>query len=118
MKTIEEAAKDFSKDIRENSLSGNNIGKEQYKSGRKIGFKAGVKFAQRWIPVEEELPEKSMETMKDGNYTITAEPVLIKTSNGRHAIAKRKMFLDHGWNWSGSGTFNDIVTHWRPIELK
>ena len=51
MKTIDKAAKDFSEDIRENSLSGNNAGKEQYKAGRKIGFKAGVEFVQRWIPV-------------------------------------------------------------------
>ena len=57
MKTIEKAATHFSEDIRENSLSGNNAGKEQYKVGRKIGFKTGVEFAQRWIDPKEELPE-------------------------------------------------------------
>ena len=68
MKTIDKAAKDFSEDIRENSLSGNNAGKEQYKAGRKIGFKAGVEFAQRWIPVEEERPTKGIEIIAKNKH--------------------------------------------------
>lgn len=42
---IDDAANEFSKDIRENSLSGSNVGKQQYQVGRKIGFNAGVQFA-------------------------------------------------------------------------
>lgn len=41
---IDEAANEFSKNIRENSLSGSNVGKQQYQVGRKIGFSAGVQF--------------------------------------------------------------------------
>jgi hypothetical protein len=78
----------------------------------------GVEYAQRWISVDEELPEDVTETIKEGNYTYTVTPVLVKTSNGRYATAKRRMFLDHGWNWKGSGTFNNSVTHWRHIELE
>ena len=110
MKTIEKAATHFSEDIRENSLSGNNAGKEQYKVGRKIGFKAGVEFAQRWIPIEEELPEQFYE---DGE----TKQVLLKHPNG---------FISTGiYDHSVKGWYNDITnrgfmnaTHWRPIELK
>ena len=99
MKTIEEAATDFSKDIRENSLTGNNAGKQQYQVGRKIGFNAGVEFAQRWIPVEEERPEPGL-------------IVLIKRPNYHLA------FFD-GLRWSDINKgFLDDVTHWRRLELK
>jgi hypothetical protein len=54
----------------------------------------------------------------EGNYTRTDRPVLVKTSNGKYAIAHRREFLDHSWTWSGSGTFDSSVTHWRQIELK
>ena len=48
MKTIEEAAKDF------NDSHVNGHHPQKWVSDI---FKAGVEFAQRWIPVEEELPE-------------------------------------------------------------
>lgn len=104
MKTIEEAATHFSEDIRENSLSGNNAGKEQYKVGRKIGFKAGVDFAQRWIPVEEELPET--------NEFEESKICLIK---GKFGIDIGR-YYSYSKNWYlSSGNFQ--VTHWRYIEL-
>jgi hypothetical protein len=107
MKTVKEAAKEYAK-ITDRASEGWVMS----------GFFACVEFAQRWISVDEELPEQTMETVKEGNYTHTAFSVLVKTSNGRYATAKRRMFLDHGWTWKGSGTFNDSVTHWRYIELK
>ena len=60
-------------------------------------FEAGVQFAQRWIPIEEELPEKLVQ-------------VIVK--------------LENGWctcTWiteDGDFAFNVKPTHWRPIELK
>ena len=60
-------------------------------------FEAGVQFAQRWIPVEEELPEKLVQ-------------VIVK--------------FEDGWctcTWiteDGDFAFNVKPTHWRPIELK
>ena len=104
MKTIDKAANDFSEDIRENSLSGNNAGKEQYKAGRKIGFKAGVEFAQRWIPVEEELPET--------NEFCESKICLIKCKYG----------IDLGRYYSNKSRWfhaesNFQVTHWRYVEL-
>lgn len=103
MKTIEEAAQDFSEDIREKSLSGNNAGKDQYKAGRKIGFKAGVKFAQRWIPVEEELPE-----------TNEFEESKICLLKGKFGIDIGRYYsYSKNW-WLASGSFQ--VTHWRLVE--
>ena len=60
-------------------------------------FEAGVEFAQRWIPIEEELPEKLVQ-------------VIVK--------------FEDGWctcTWiteDGDFAFNVKPTHWRPIELK
>ena len=104
MKTIEEAATDFSKDIRENSLTGNNACKQQYQVGRKIGFKAGVEFAQRWISVEEELPET--------NEFCESKICLIKCKYG----------IDLGRYYSNKSRWfhaesNFQVTHWRYVEL-
>jgi len=60
-------------------------------------FEAGVQFAQRWIPVEEELPEKLVQ-------------VIVK--------------LENDWctcTWiteDGDFAFNVKPTHWRHIDIK
>ena len=60
-------------------------------------FEAGVEFAQRWIPVEEELPEKLVQ-------------VIVKFENG---------WCTCTWiTEDGDFAFNVKPTHWRPIELK
>jgi hypothetical protein len=104
MKTIEEAATDFSKDIRENSLTGNNAGKQQYQVGRKIGFNAGVEFAQRWIPVEEELPETN--EFEESRICLIKNRYAIDI--GRYYSNKKRWFLSSS---------NFEVTHWRYVEL-
>ena len=66
-------------------------------------FKSGVEFAQRWIPIEEELP-------------IIHVDVILKCESG---------FWDKGFliHQSGDNMFSsssgdlDIVTHWRPISF-
>ena len=105
MKTVDEAANEFAKEIRENSLSGSNAGKQQYQSGRKIGFKAGVKFAQRWIPVEEELPE-----IPENDYG--SKKVLAKTNFGRLDLLRYTRY--NGWQVLILN--GETVTHWRNIE--
>ena len=89
MKTIEEAAKEYAKDkylyIPDMVFQCENH------------FEAGVEFAQRWIPVEEELPEKLVQ-------------VIVKLANGWHTTT---------WiTENGDFAFNVKPTHWRPIELK
>jgi len=95
MKTIDEAAKEHSRKQPYGVWNDNAI----------ESFKAGVEFAQQWIPVEEELPPIN-------------EPITIK-------YILRNGFFDY---WSG--TFHTEIrrlhflethlkfTHWRPIELK
>lgn len=57
------------------------------------GWDAAIEFAQRWIPVEEELPENDDE-------------VLTKTSDEWYRVI---VFINR---------FPSQVTHWRPIKLK
>ena len=88
MKTIEEAAKDF------NDSHVNGHHPQKWVSDI---FKAGVDFAQRWIPIEEELPPVSQQ-------------VIVKLKNDWHTCT-----------WLlGDGTFayNIKPTHWRYIDLK
>lgn len=87
MKTIEEAASECYQN------SGGDINHEYFKDI----FKSGVEFAQRWIPVEEELPEKGDE-------------VLTKTSDEWYRLIT--------FGSVGYKGFPSQVTHWRPIEHK
>jgi hypothetical protein len=70
------------------------------------GFKSGVEFAQRWIPVDEELPPNR-------------ETVLIKyLKDGKEKKSCGQIVLDSIEIYWQSGSWTQIpVTHWRPIEL-
>jgi hypothetical protein len=72
--------------------------------GDKETFIAGVKWAQRWIPVEEELPENS-----DNEQSL-----LVKQDNGRVTIC---YYYRNNMFWSPSFFKLSNVTHWRPTEL-
>jgi len=94
MKTVEQAANEYA------------ISREynDYTIETEMAFEAGVKFAQRWTPVKEELP-----------------PI------GIPVICKYNMF---GKEYHWTGTFYSeerimhfikkhlMITHWRLIELK
>ncbi len=98
MKTIEEATKDFL----------------EYRRGICTGyppkewFKAGVEFAQRWIPVGEELPE-DIETKRRENI-----PCIVSNGQTKTIAHRRYSHLTKKWNWN----IMMDVTHWRPIEIK
>jgi|SRR5665647_827569 len=103
MKTINQAAKEYSAfEINEGN---ENDALFSSRSGMKQlverSFKSGIEFAQRWIPVEEELPE-------------ILTDILIKQSNGKVAIGCK---MRHGFNVEITNRKIN-VTHWRPIELK
>lgn len=85
MKTIDEAAKEA---YRDTSVSAENM------------FKAGVEFAQKWIDVNDELPENGCN-------------VIAKLENG----IKLGLCFSENTFWSHSTDKNSQVTHWRPIEL-
>jgi hypothetical protein len=102
MKTIEEAAEKYAQKME------NEDGYVGCSPCWEVAFKAGVEHAQKWISVEDELPE-------------AGKRVLIKLKNGYittdERVDKRKVF----------SCFNSIivdkedkaaVTHWKYIELK
>lgn len=100
MKTIEEAAKEYTDSLK---LDGcHYASKELFEEYAEADFKAGVEFAQRWIPIEEELP-KNIEIFWKGEFE-----------------------YDKGYLDFRESTFAEIkhlikctaLTHWRPIELK
>jgi hypothetical protein len=89
MKTIEEAAAECTEDL-------------MY-----IGFIKGVEFAQRWIPVGEEIPTE-LDYENNTNY------VLAKTSTGNIQVAWRQSQYNEWWT-----NYNKLqnITHWRPINI-
>ena len=100
MKTIEEAAKDF------NDSHVNGHHPQKWVSDI---FKAGVDFAQRWIPVEEELPEI-------GEKVITKMTKDKRTSYGIATRIREEWEINAHWI---DHTFSNMtITHWRPIDLK
>ena len=86
MKTIELVSKEFS---------------EKSVWACPISFKAGVEFAQRWISVEDELPE-------------IGDEIIVKLKE--HTLKKYQ-----AWSIECRRDIEIIpvfATHWRPIELK
>lgn len=110
MKTIEGAAQEYSgrKEIKI---------KTTWTNEREMAFKAGVEFAQRWIPVEEELPEASKDKSKwwtsdIGEVFPYSEECIVENENGSHFVAKYSV-LEKCWDvCCGS------VVKWRYLELK
>ena len=105
MKKIKEASHEY---FRAAQLGFENPGSE-------AGFKAGVEFAQRWISVEDELPNFDKYKYPNGDFEI----FLVKMSTGSispkikycvaNLIAEGRWSCEYDWS---------VVTHWRPIELK
>lgn len=101
METIKEAAKEYAI---------NRHGKDESWSPDRqefvTGFIQGVKWAERWISVEEELPDNQ-------------DIILVKTDKGCVSTAylhgKKSGFICYGQE-----AYNDFgeVTHWRPVEHK
>ena len=115
MKTIEEAAKEQSANEVRNgedndALFCNRFGMKQI---IERSFKSGVKFAQRWIPVEEELPE-SDEILTTVIVKIHGKKIDAFLGYQIANYDKR----DKQFHYRGMLKTFEKVTHWRPIELK
>ena len=91
MKTIEQAAKEFRAEF---MADGSHL-----ERCSDVSFKAGVEFAQRWIPVEEELPEE--------NEVVLVKGVIYSLALYKGGKFNPDFMLKH-----------EDVTHWRPIKLK
>ena len=97
MKTIEQAANDYVNNKYEEFALLDILGEDTSIKDLMNDFIAGAEFAQRWIPVEEELPE-------------IFKQVIVKLENGRHTCT---------WIMEdGTFAFNVKPTHWRHIDLK
>jgi len=110
MQTVNEAAKNNCKnEVKEgektDALFSSREGMQQLVERT---FKSGVEFAQRWIPVVEELP-------------LLRLPVLVKMS---YSFFNTDIPATDCCYWNGKSWINAIrqhhsngsVTHWRPIE--
>ena len=113
MKTIKEAAKARANDP--------TIVSEGYKLSNYNSFKAGVEFAQQWISIDEELPEKGIEflgTSMDGevadNDLHKKDGTIVEGERVKHILFKRMSDPD-------SECIELLksykVTHWRKVEL-
>ena len=93
MKTVNEAAAEYA-------------AQERTTRSEHAAFVAGVEFANKWISVEDEIPENQ-------------DIVLVKTNNGCYATAyfhgKKSGFIVYGDD--AYYDFGD-VRFWRKIELK
>ena len=117
MKTIDEAAKNSFDRL---SIAGLDINWIDFKGP----FRIGVEFAQRWISVEDELPE--ITTLNNHN----AVNVKFKTIHGDEQVCTATLEsvsrhcgenspMHNVWYvYPSGGYILRNVTHWRPIELK
>lgn len=114
MKTIEEAAKEYANIPIDRVIDE----EERYFNSDVIyydAFNAGAEFAQRWIPVEEELPICEKLDRWDGYVLVlcsdkywTKAKLFSNTVNGE---------LINEW-YAEDGNILPDVTHWRPVEIK
>ena len=102
MKTIEEELSESYKKAGENACYGN-------------GFKAGIELAQRWIAIEEELP--------DSNIYDNVLVKLLKTDYRYGRNEKYESIYIASVNCYSQFIINlmnneeaKLITHWRPIE--
>ena len=106
MQTIGEAAKNQAI-----TVNGSEVEKDIERFQSINDFKAGVKFAQTWIDVNEELPELDVDS-----HRISID-VLLQDENGTCFVG----YYDHELELFCSLETNKILTNiikWRPIELK
>jgi hypothetical protein len=102
MKTIKEAAAEYADRFFEERLG---------RTGARSGFEMGIKFAQRWISVEKELPRP-------------AEAVLVKFENRKDCRPMVACISEDGdpdcWFGVVEAAYIriDTPTHWRHIQFE
>ena len=120
MKTIEEAGKEFAlcaiMDYEAEKELNGEVDVEEFSIEC---FEAGVEFAQRWIPVEEELPEpiSSPNGIIDNNDLLILK--YIKYDSYEFGILIQDSDGVKYWDIPNLGVFEiNEVSHWRRIKLK
>lgn len=103
MKALEQAAREYADSL----ILGDahNVSQQQFEEYAQCDFKAGVEFAQRWIPVEEELPPINEVVLLKTDFNFI---VGFYTGNNKfRALTFSSIGIENL-------EINDI-THWRPI---
>ena len=100
MKTIEQAAEEYADSLKLDDA--HRVSKQQFKEYAQSDFKAGVEFAQRWIPVDKSLP--------------VIRPCLLKNENLHKFDTNYITYVGHHDLISIADVLK--ATHWRPIEYK
>ena len=111
MKTIEQFKEEYIANL---DITG-NLTKTDIIEQNMNAIDAGVEFAQRWIPVEEELPVFDKTEYPNGNYKVYFVKIL--TGSMSPIIRYGAAHLVNDKRWSCELDWN-VVTHWRPIEYK
>ena len=109
MKTIEEMACEYCNKTFQCSKEKTEELAKSCLSGKKMCFLDGIKYAQTWISVDDELPEEI------GGVFPTSKFVLALTSANEPCIA---LYNHNSKVWSILERGFDKITHWRPIELE
>jgi hypothetical protein len=108
MKTVIEAASELA----EKRTNGDDEIARAFKGAAKSAFIAGVEFAQRWISVDEELPETEEYVFIKwrGGYIFRAKLIEVNAEDGvvMRWVDQRDRLAD----------IESPVTCWRHIELK
>ena len=108
MKTIKEAAKEYAISLHADDC---HLSISEIEMYAKTDFEAGVEFAQRWIPVKEELPPSGeIVLLSIENCEID---VVIGFYMNSEFIAR--LFIPIGID---NVVIKNEVTHWRQIKLK
>ena len=106
MLTIEQAAREHSGNLTITHETLKNVTKEDFERS----FRAGVEFANRWIPVEEDLPELG-EKGYSKNVLICDDPQDEEDARIGYRITDIGTGVTH-WN------NNEHPAYWRPIKFE
>lgn len=105
MKTIKDGLNEAYRKMGQNAYFGN-------------GFEAGLKFAEEWIPVEEELPEHNKQLMESSyltKYVIVKQKCPDSNAISMDVDRRYRPCKNIGFIWLIKHN-NLMATHWRPIE--
>jgi hypothetical protein len=124
METIEEAAYDSAEKLACDFPDGcyrEEMSLSEIEDWFKVSFKEGVAFAQNWISVEDELPETPLTDIENVQYS---EHILLKVNGYDHPFigyymkANDDEFFEFVPESITNEFMQELITHWRLIDLK
>ena len=104
---LNQKIKEVAKNYAINNFGFKNGTEQFYESASEQSFYAGVKYAQKWIPIEIEMP-----TSENGYID---RIVLIKSKNGQIIETAKYSSTQNRWLYSSIASRNP--SYWRPIDF-